>query len=359
MPTVIAFHGLEPLYHEALLEASEQSGGLSWRYRLLQERLMPFMLRTACRHATRVMCLNSLERDYLVRRGWVTADRVDVVFHGVPPEFYLPERPSRQARTLLFVGQWLPMKGVEYLRDAFTELAHRHADLRLVCAGTLAPADEVLAGFPPVVRPRVTVIPRLERLALVDLYREADIMIAPSLYEGFGVALVEAMAARLPIVTTRVGVAADALTDGESALIIPTRHAQAIVGEVERLLADAGLRERLGEAAGDVAHALSRVRRGDRPGRPPDSRRPPPRLVTVRARSSRGRSPLSHHAELANQVRANGRRSIFFLETCHVGSLQSVQSRPLNIFAACASPLSCQANQATAIRPSNPPPGAP
>jgi len=252
-PTVIAFHGLEPLYHEALREESEQSGGLSWRYRLLQERLMPFMLRTACRHATRVTCLNSLEQDYLVRRGWVTPDRVDVVFHGVPAEFFLSERPTRQARTLLFVGQWLPMKGTGYLRDAFTELAHRHTDVRLICAGTLAPADAVLAGFPPVVRPRVTVIPRLERLALIDLYRDADIMIVPSLYEGFGVALVEAMAARLPIVTTRVGVAADALTDGESALIIPTRHAQAIVREVERLLADAGLRERLGEAAGDVA----------------------------------------------------------------------------------------------------------
>jgi glycosyltransferase involved in cell wall biosynthesis len=253
VPTVIAFHGLEPLYHEALREESEQSGGLSWRYRLLQERLMPFMLRTACRHATRVTCLNTLEKEYLVRRGWVAPDRVDVVFHGVPAEFFLSERPARQARTLLFVGQWLPMKGVGYLRDAFIELAHRHPDVRLICAGTLAPADAVLAGFPPVVRPRVRVIPRLERLALIDVYREADVMIAPSLYEGFGVALVEAMAARLPIVTTRVGVAADALTDGESALVIPTRHAQAIVGEVERLLADDGLRERLGEAAGDVA----------------------------------------------------------------------------------------------------------
>jgi glycosyltransferase involved in cell wall biosynthesis len=253
VPTVIAFHGLEPLYHEALREESEHLGGLSWRYRLLQERLMPFMLRMACRHATRVTCLNTLEKEYLVRRGWVGADRVDVVFHGVPAEFFLAERPARQARTLLFVGQWLPMKGVRYLRDAFIELAHRHADIRLICAGTLAPADIVLADFPPVVRPRVRVIPRLERLALIDVYREADIMVAPSLYEGFGVALVEAMAARLPIVTTRVGVAADALADGESALIIPTRHAQAIVREVERLLADAGLRERLGEAAGDVA----------------------------------------------------------------------------------------------------------
>ena len=253
VPAVIAFHGLEPLYHEALREESAESGGLSWRYRLLQEWLMPFMLRSACRKATRVTCLNSLEREELVRRGWVTEDRVDLVFHGVPAEFYLPERPARQARTLLFVGQWLSMKGTAYLREAFTEIAHLHPEVRLVCAGTLAPAEAVLASFAPVVRPRVTVIPRLARLDLVELYRHADIMIAPSLYEGFGVALVEAMAARLPIVTTRVGVAADALTDGESALVIPTRHAQAIVREVERLLADAGLRERLGEAAGDVA----------------------------------------------------------------------------------------------------------
>ena len=253
VPTVIAFHGLEPLYHEALREEAELSGGLSWRYRLLQERLMPFMLRTACRHATRVTCLNTLEKDYLVRRGWVGPDRVDIVFHGVPAEFFLSERPARQARKLLFVGQWLPMKGARYLTDAFVELAHRHPDIRLICAGTLAPAEVVLADFPPVVRPRVTVIPRLERLALLDVYRDADIMIAPSLYDGFGVALVEAMAARLPIVTTRVGVAADALADGESALIIPTRHAQAIAREVDRLLNDPGLRERLGEAAGDVA----------------------------------------------------------------------------------------------------------
>ena len=253
VPAVVAFHGLEPLYHQALLEEAEQSGGLSWRYRWLQERVMPFMLRAACQHATRVTCLNSVEQDYLIDQGWVTADRVEVVFHGVPPEFFLQERPPRQARRLLFVGQWLPMKGATYLRDGFVELAHRHADIRLICAGTLAAAETVLADFPPVVRSRVQVVPRLARLALVDLYRDADIMVAPSLYEGFGVALVEAMAARLPIVTTRVGVAADALTDGESALIIPTRHAPSIVREVERLLGDPALRERLGEAAGDAA----------------------------------------------------------------------------------------------------------
>jgi glycosyltransferase involved in cell wall biosynthesis len=253
VPTVVAFHGLEPLYHDALRAEAEQSGGLSWRYRLLQEWLMPFMLKAACRRASRITCLNTQERDYLERRGWTTADKVDVVFHGALPQFFVNERPVRPARTLLFVGQWLPMKGVAYLRDAFAEIARRHPDVSLLCAGTLAPADRVLADFDADVRPRVRVVPRVDRLALAELYREADIMVAPSLYDGFGVALVEAMAARLPIVTTRVGVAADALTDGESALVIPTRHAQAIVGEVDRLIADAGLRERLGDAAAEVA----------------------------------------------------------------------------------------------------------
>ena len=52
-----------------------------------------------------------LEQDYLIDQGWVTAERVEVVAHGVPPEFFLKERPPRQARTLLFVAQWLPIKG--------------------------------------------------------------------------------------------------------------------------------------------------------------------------------------------------------------------------------------------------------
>jgi len=252
-PAVVAFHGLEPMYHAQLVEESEQTGGLSWRYRMLQERLMPLWLKRSCRRATLVLCLNSAERDYLVDRKWVDADRVATFFHGVPPDFFLPERTPRPATALLFVGQWLPMKGIVYLTAAFREIARRHPDLTLTCAGTLAPADHVLAGFAPEVRDRVTVIPRLDRSALVDQYRRSDILISPSLYEGFGLALLEAMAARLPIITTRVGVAADTLQDGESALIIPTRHPEAIVREVERLIADVSLRERLGETAHEAA----------------------------------------------------------------------------------------------------------
>jgi glycosyltransferase involved in cell wall biosynthesis len=261
VPAVVAFHGIEPMYHAALAREAAAGGGLSRRYRFLQERLMPFFLRTACRGAALVTCLNAAERDYIVGQGWADRARVATVAHGVQDAFYLATREARPVRTLLFVAQWLPMKGTEPLRAAFTTLARRHATLRLTCAGTLASADTVSAAFPEDVRPRVVVMPRVDRAALASLYRDADIFVFPSNYEGFGVALVEAMAARLPIVTTAVGVAADALADGDSALVVRKRDPDAIVTAIERLIADDALRSRLGAAAAAVA---ARYREADR-----------------------------------------------------------------------------------------------
>jgi glycosyltransferase involved in cell wall biosynthesis len=251
--TVVAFHGLEPLYHAEIVKEMEAAGGLSWRYRLLQERLMPMFLRRACRYATLITCLNTAERDTLVEMGWTTDNRVAIVGHGVGDRFFSREPRERPPRTLLFVGQWLGMKGVAFLREAFQALARTHPSLRLICAGTLVGKDEVLASFDQDVRARVTVLPRVDQPALADVYKEADLFVFPSSYDGFGLAIVEAMAARLPIVVTPVGVAADALQDGVSALFIPKRDAQAIVRAVERLLQDPVLRQELGDAAQEAA----------------------------------------------------------------------------------------------------------
>jgi glycosyltransferase involved in cell wall biosynthesis len=251
--SVVAFHGLEPMYHQELVTESAPQGGLSWRYRWLQERLMPMFLRRACRGATLITCLNAAEREALTRMGWAAANQISVVSHGVGRSFCARPRGPRRPTTLLFVGQWLPMKGVAYLTAAFEQLARRHPDLRLVCAGTLTPRDDVLAAFDEPVRSRITVMPRVDQPALASVYRDADIFVFPSSYEGFGLAIVEAMAGRLPIVTTPVGVAADALSDGTSALFVPRRSADAIVAAVERIIADDSLRARLAEGAQQAA----------------------------------------------------------------------------------------------------------
>ena len=261
-PALVMFHGVEPLYHSELKAEIQRSGGrLSWRYRVLQEVVMPVLLRTACRTAVGVACLNRAEAEYLKAKRWATNDNDRVLAHGVPPEFFITTRPQRPIHTLLFVGQWLPMKGIRYLKDAATTLLRTDASLRLVCAGTLTGERQVQSEFPLELRQQVRVLPRVDQATLAALYRDADVFIFPSLYEGFSRAIVEAMAARLPIVCTPVGVAADALQHDKSALIVPKRDPDALVAAVNRLRSNPELSARLADGAADVArdYTLARV----------------------------------------------------------------------------------------------------
>ncbi len=258
---IVSFHGLEPMYHQQLSMEAAAAGGLSRRYRFLQEKVMPMFLRTSCRHADRVTCLNREERDFLVGRGWAPAERLAIVAHGVHERFFLEPRPVRPVTRLLCVAQWLPIKGIQTLRTAFTDLARRHPQLELVCAGTLFAAADVLSTFPPDVQPRVTVYPRVDYARLVDIYRSADIFVFPSNYEGFGVAVLEAMAARLPIVATATGVAGDALTDRVSALIVARRDAAALSRAIDELMASEALRSRIAAGAREAAESYREAAR--------------------------------------------------------------------------------------------------
>jgi glycosyltransferase involved in cell wall biosynthesis len=154
------------------------------------------------------------------------------------------------------VGQWLPIKGKAYLAEAFTHLVQKHSDLRLSCVGTLASESQVLADFPPEVRPHVTVRSRVTGEELLACHRDADIFVFPTLSEGASLALGEAMATGLPIVTTPVGAAPDLLRHGDSAMFVPIRNPGALVETVERLLDDAALRQSLGSAAQASARYL-------------------------------------------------------------------------------------------------------
>jgi glycosyltransferase involved in cell wall biosynthesis len=252
--SLVMFHGVEPLYHRELRqEAALEGVRLSRRYRALQELVMPAMLRTACRTATGVACLNQGEADYLAMRNWVGDRGAAVLAHGVPEEFFVAARPPRPIQQLLFVGQWLPMKGIRYLREAMTTVLRNDRSMRLTCAGTLQAEHDVTSGFPDDVREQIAVFPRVDQSTLARLYRDADVFVFPSLYEGFSRAIVEAMASGLPIVCTPVGVAGDALKHEESALFIAKRSAPAIADAVRRLRDDPVLAATLARAAGEKA----------------------------------------------------------------------------------------------------------
>ena len=79
-----------------------------------------------------------------------------------------------------------------------------------------------------------------------DLLSALDIFVLPSHSEGVSLALLEAMAASLPVIATRVGGLPEVVTDGENGLLIPPQDPEALATALERLLADPDLAQKLG-----------------------------------------------------------------------------------------------------------------
>src|SRR5262249_59842338 len=89
----------------------------------------------------------------------------------------------------------------------------------------------------------------IERAALPQFYREADVFCSPAQYEG-GVAnvFIEAMACGCPVVASTAGGGPEAVTEGETGLLVPPNDVEAVVRALDRILADAPLRQRMGPA---------------------------------------------------------------------------------------------------------------
>jgi glycosyltransferase involved in cell wall biosynthesis len=210
----------------------------------------------SARWVDHVIVMNTEDRDILVNRGVVTADKVSVIPCGVSEKFFVPRNHPFQHR-LLFVGSWLPKKGINYLVPAFERLADEYPEITFTICGSLVSEEKVLSAFRPADRNRVKVLPLVDEDAVVQQYQQADIFVFPSLCEGFGLVILEAMAAGLPTVVTPTGGAFDIVEDGVHGLRVPFRDVDAIVHAVQQLVKDATLRRRLSDQARQQATELS------------------------------------------------------------------------------------------------------
>ena len=151
----------------------------------------------------------------------------------IPSAVELPEDVAEPAEPpeVLFVGRLSPEKGI-------LELVQAAGGMKLTVAGDGPLRERVpeALGF----------VPHHE---LPPLYERAAVVAVPSHREGFGVVCAEAMAYGRPVVASAVGGLLDLVVDGETGLLVPPGDVDALRAALERLLGDAELRRRLGEAA--------------------------------------------------------------------------------------------------------------
>lgn len=165
-------------------------------------------------------------------------DRVSVHPPGAPLDrFRGRPRPASDRVRILFVGGDFVRKGGPELLRAFAALP-THCELDVVTSTEIAGTDRVRVhhGLGP------------DDPALVRLYEDAAVFALPTGADTWGLAVAEAMAAGLPVVTTRVGALPELVTDGVQGLVVPPGDAAALTGALLRLVDDAELRARLGAA---------------------------------------------------------------------------------------------------------------
>lgn len=253
-------HGIEHLNFRRMLDDHEW--GLiakPWPRRIWYPAARMSQVALAARLADRMIVLNPADRDFVVHRGWKRPDRVAVVPHGVSQAFLdgAPPPQAPRGRGLLFCGSWDPVKGVDYLVRAMAILAERGQAPPLTVLGPGRPQADVLAAFTPEVRPLVTVLPRADEAEVMRQYREHDVLVMTSTYEGFGMVVVEALSQRLPVVATSVGGVPPLLAGGGGGIQVPPRQPEAIAAAVRRLMEDAPLRRRMAEAGHAAVQGMS------------------------------------------------------------------------------------------------------
>ena len=139
-----------------------------------------------------------------------------------------------------------PEKGHRYLLAAWPEIAQAvpNAWLLLVGDGSLTDALRAQAlALPPAARGRVVFAGG--QTDVVAMTQALDLAVLPSLREAQGIALLEAMAASVPVVASRVGGIPETIRDGIDGLLVPAADPDALAAAIVRLAHDAALRERL------------------------------------------------------------------------------------------------------------------
>ncbi|HEX9235990.1 MAG TPA: glycosyltransferase family 4 protein [Actinomycetota bacterium] len=154
--------------------------------------------------------------------------------------------PGRQ---LLWVGRLDPQKGFGVALDAFEALLAERLDVNLIVIGD--GRDRSLADrLPAEVRARIHLLGSVRHDRLPGYHRAADVFVAPAIgQESFGVVLVEAMAAGLPVVATDIAGYREVVRDGVEGLLVPPNDPRALGAAIERILSDPELAGRL-RAAG-------------------------------------------------------------------------------------------------------------
>ena len=213
-----------------------------------------FFTRQACRLADGIVATSRHTRDELVSLMGIDPDKIRVIYPAVDKRFLGEAIPVEldavrskyklPEHYILVVSSLLSHKNVLAVLQAMEQMRDRDINLVLVGKPT-GYYDNVIRKYAERHRlmHRLLHITRAHAIDMPSLYRMADVLVAPSRYEGFGLTVIEAQACNVPVITTSGTAQQEAA--GEAALLFDPDDVTTLVGHLDRVLTDSDLRQQL------------------------------------------------------------------------------------------------------------------
>ncbi len=180
--------------------------------------------------AHRVIALSNFLKTSLVQNG-VPAEKIDVIplgFDHTRITFGPAKSLRNRSLKLLFVGSITARKGVYYLLKAIEHFSKKDVELHFI--GHPVGSGQAFKSYSHL----YSYQPGISQNEVYKLYSQYDVLVFPSLLEGFGLVALEAMGAGLPVIMTPNTSAAEILDDGKNGFIVPIRAVAALVAAIEK-----------------------------------------------------------------------------------------------------------------------------
>ena len=199
------------------------------------------LLSSEVKLASHFLCASSLTKKSLTFKG-ISEDKIKVIPYGVDTsKFAFSERKQLDVFKVIFIGSLNQRKGITYLLDALAEM--NNVELTIITRGIY---DESLIQnytFP------IHIVIDVPHDKLQEELLKAHCFVLPSILEGFGQVILEAMATGIPVIATENTAAIDIIENGIDGFVTPIRDVQAIKENLEKLQSDFSLVQTMGKAA--------------------------------------------------------------------------------------------------------------
>lgn len=251
-PVVCVEHGVSPL------SAIEVPASIAWA--------LPTIFRWSRRAVAQIVVGSEENRRRLIDIFRVPAGKIAVVHPGFDPApFAVTEPPTLRQELgltidqplIIVLGRLAANKGHRFLIEAAPMILARFPNTHFVFAGNPEGRTDLDQRIRALGLERHFTLIGF-RSDVVNLLRSSDVFVLPSLAEGFSLSIIEALAAGLPVIATRVGGAAEILKDGRNGFLVPPADIGALGQAVLHVLSlDAPARESLRQAAQETARHFS------------------------------------------------------------------------------------------------------